>query len=130
MSEQHWPHFSHAELQCHCGCGRSVMDERFMARLEELRMAYGKPIIVNSAYRCPNHNASVSTTGSNGPHTTGRAVDVQVSGEDAHTLMALAMHHGFTGIGVSQRGQHKSRFIHLDTLDAAPGQPRPTIWSY
>ncbi|WP_143711406.1 D-Ala-D-Ala carboxypeptidase family metallohydrolase [Magnetococcus marinus] len=130
MSEQSWPHFSHAELECHCGCGSQKMDPQFMERLEELRMAYGKPIIVNSAYRCPNHNASVSTTGSNGPHTTGRAVDVQVSGEDAHTLMALAMHHGFTGIGVSQRGQHKSRFIHLDTLDVAPGQPRPTIWSY
>jgi zinc D-Ala-D-Ala carboxypeptidase len=40
----------------------------------------------------------------------------------------LALEQGFTGIGVSQKGA--IRFIHVDDLPDAPGQPRPTIWSY
>ncbi|MEG3637667.1 D-Ala-D-Ala carboxypeptidase family metallohydrolase [Magnetococcus sp. PR-3] len=130
MSEQNWPHFSHDELQCRCGCGQALMDERFMALLEELRMAFGKPMPLTSAYRCPNHNAAVSSSGHDGPHTTGCAVDVQVAGHDAHALLTLATHHGFTGLGVKQRGTHQSRFIHLDTLNNAQGRPRPWIWSY
>ncbi|WP_173361576.1 D-Ala-D-Ala carboxypeptidase family metallohydrolase [Magnetococcus marinus] len=130
MSEQSWPHFSHTELECHCGCGSQEMDPEFMERLEDLRGAYDKPMPVTSAYRCPNHNASVSKTGPSGPHTTGMAVDIQVAGEDAHKLMTLALYHGFTGVGVRQRGPHQARFLHLDTLEADTNRPRPTIWSY
>jgi RimJ/RimL family protein N-acetyltransferase len=39
---------------------------------------------------------------------------------------ALAL--GFTGMGFQQKGN--SRFLHLDDLPDAPGQPRPTVWSY
>jgi len=31
---------------------------------------------------------------------------------------------------VNQKGPHAARFIHLDDLPDAEGQPRPTIWSY
>ena len=31
------------------------------------------------------------------------------------------------GIGISQKGKHKSRFIHLDTIDS---DNRPWVWSY
>jgi hypothetical protein len=51
-------------------------------------------------------------------------------GADALELVALALAYGFTGIGVNQKGAHDGRFIHLDDLDNAPGQPRPCIWSY
>lgn len=34
----------------------------------------------------------------------------------------------FTGIGIQQKGG--DRYIHLDNLPNAPGQPRPTVWSY
>lgn len=128
--ETPWPHFPWAELTCHCGCGRMEMDRSFMSRLEDLRAAYGKPMPITSGFRCPMHNAEASSTGLSGPHTTGKAVDVQVSGEDAHRLLTMALEHGFTGIGISQKGFHGSRFIHLDTIEPGPGRPRPTIWSY
>lgn len=101
-----------------------------MDRLEQLRMEYGRPMRLTSAYRCPEHNMQCSSTGPVGPHTTGKAVDVAVSGADAHELLALALHFGFAGVGVKQRGSHKSRFLHLDTLDQGPGRPRPTVWGY
>lgn len=121
------PHFSDAELACPCGCGM-LPEHDFMDKLETIRVAYGKPMKVNSAARCPAYNEKVSSTGRTGPHTTGRAIDIGVSGSDAHRLLRVAMRHGnFTGIGVQQKGPHVSRFLHFDDLT---GENRPWIWSY
>lgn len=125
-----WPHFQIAELACKCGCGRADMDPWFMHRLVDLRAEFGRPMVLSSAYRCPEHNTSVSKTGRTGPHTTGRAVDVRAFGQDALFLIDAAVRYGFTGIGVKQHGPHRERFVHLDDLSEAPGQPRPHIWSY
>lgn len=121
-----WPHFSPEEMACkHCGV--LSVDTEFMDRLEDLRHEYGRPMPVHSAYRCPEHNVAVSSTGPNGPHTKSRSIDVGVRGEDAFDLIALAPKFHFTGIGVSQKGA--GRFIHLDDLQS-PWFPRPTVWSY
>ncbi len=130
MSDTNWPHFSRKELECHCGCGQMGMDAGFMQKLVELRKTFGKPMRVSSAYRCSKHNERVSKTGLNGPHTTGQAIDIQVSGEDAFELLFFAIGFGFAGIGVNQRGLHAKRFIHLDRLESLPNRPRPRIWSY
>lgn len=122
------PHFSDAELACKCGCGM-LPPLGLMLKAERVRMRFGKPMRVASAARCPEYNAKVSGTGRTGPHTKG-AIDFTVSGEDALRVVQLMLEEGFTGIGVSQKGPHGSRFIHGDDLPDAPGQPRPTIWSY
>lgn len=120
--------FHEAEFECKCGCGRANMEPAFLARMETLRAAFGKPIFINSGYRCPSYNRRISPTGIDGPHTTGQAADIDVNRGDAFRLLQLAMNHGFTGIGVQQKGGR--RYLHLDTLTDAPGRPRPTIWSY
>lgn len=117
--------FSEEELQCKC-CNKNGMQDNFMKKVEALRLACGFPFTVTSAYRCSKHNASVSATGVNGPHTTGRSIDIGVRGEQAMKLVQKAVELGFTGIGVSQKGT--GRFIHLD--DLTDGYPRPNIWSY
>lgn len=122
-------HFSKHELVCKCGCGRAEMEPKFLEDLERLRLAYGAPMIVTSAFRCPFYNNKVSTTGKSGPHTTGMAVDISVSGPEAYKLVLFAIQFGFSGIGVGQRGPHPGRFIHLDNLPVA-AYPRPRIWSY
>lgn len=122
-----WPHFTEAEMRCK-GSGRSAMDPAFMDRLEALRQAFGRPMSITSGYRAPDYNAKVSASGPDGPHTTGRAVDVAVSGADALALVGLAIAQGFTGVGVCQKGG--SRFIHLDDLPPGGRHPRPAIWSY
>ncbi len=123
-----FPNFSEAEFRCPCGCGRADMDGGFLARLQGLRRAYGRPMRVASGYRCPTHNSAVSATGADGPHTTGRAVDITVGGSHALRLLDLALRHGFTGFGLNQKGA--GRFVHLDDLESAAGRPRPTIWTY
>lgn len=121
-------YFSVVEFECRCGCGRAPMDNEFLERLDAVRGAYGKPLAVTSGYRCPSYNAKVSGTGMTGPHTTGKAADLAVARGDAYKLLGIALRYGFTGIGVQQKGA--ARFLHLDTLTDAPGQPRPTLWSY
>lgn len=124
-------HFSEAELRCRCGfCDHAGMDATFMGKVERIRVRYAKPLKVNSAHRCPRHNANVSSTGADGPHTTRHAIDFGVSGADAKRLAAIAEEEGMTGIGYKQHGPHAKRFVHLDDLPNALGQPRPWVWSY
>lgn len=122
-----YPNFTEAEFRCRCGCGRAGMDPAFMDALQDLRRLWGKPMVISSGYRCPEHNAAVSSTGPSGPHTTGKAADILVHGGMALSLLALATNGRFTGVGVHQRGPHAGRFIHLDTIE---GPARPGIWSY
>jgi len=127
-SEYLTPHFTVAEMACSC-CGDAPMDPGFMAQLEALRLEYGQPMVISSGYRCPAYNVRVASTGASGPHTTGRAADVLVSGPGAYTLLRLALAHGFTGIGIKQHGRHTKRFMHLDNLNGTL-RPQPCIWSY
>ena len=121
-------HFTDEELACGCGCG-GLPPQPFQDELEALRSIYEAPLQLNSAYRCPDHNDAVSSTGRGGPHTLG-AVDVSILGGDAVELIRLAATMGWTGFGVSQNTAHASRFLHLDRLPNAPGRPRPWLWSY
>lgn len=126
-----WEHFSKEELACKCGCGggEDQMDDTFMRTMVLIRKEAGFPFPVSSGYRCPEYNARVSITGQDGPHTTGRAMDILLSRRRADVVDRLAVKMGaITGRGWNQKGDH--RFLHLDDLPDAPGRPRPTIWSY
>ena len=120
-------YFSESEMACQ-HCGASNMDAEFMDALDSLREAYGKPLVVNSGYRCPEHPIEARKARA-GAHTTGKAVDLSVDRGEAYELLKLAIATGkFTGIGIQQKGS--GRFIHLDTCEEPEMSPRPTIWSY
>lgn len=129
------PIFTPKEFVCKCRyCPGStpqgvaeIMDKAFVGRLYLLRMRLGSGITITSGYRCPAHNATVSSTGRSGPHTTGHAADLDLNRERGFHILKWLEELGFTGIGFQQKGN--GRFIHLDDL-SAPAHPRPTIWSY
>lgn len=123
-------HFEHSEFDQKGLPGSGFkMDRDFLIHLDELRERCGFPFVVSSGYRTPDYNASVSNTGTTGPHTTGKAADILVSGAEAYTLLRYAMSMGvFTGIGIKQIGS--DRFIHLDTCEKVDGIARPAVWSY
>ena len=125
-AETKWKHFSVGEMAC-SHCGKCEMDDAFMARLDGLREKVGFPLVVSSGFRCAEHNQAVSSTGPNGPHTTGKAADIAVRGDRAYFLLKVAVGMGFHGIGVSQKGD--KRFLHIDDCEP-PAHPRPNIWSY
>lgn len=121
------PEFSRKEFECPCGCGKADMDQDSLEMFYLMRKACEFPWIITSGYRCPGYNMQISSTGAEGPHTTGKAMDIAISGEKAHQLITLAANFGIKGIGVSQKGDHSSRFIHIDFIDEGT---RPWIWSY
>ena len=129
MLADHGRFFKKYEFMCHCGCGDAWMDADFVGLLDRLRDNYGHPLTLSSAKRCPEHNEAVSSTGANGPHTTGKAVDVLISGPDSYALLHYAYLMGFSGLGVKQHGNWDERFLHVDTLTPDDG-PRPRLWSY
>lgn len=125
-----WRHFNLAEFECKCGCGHNQISHELVDLLDAGREELGFPFVISSGYRCPDHNQRVSSTGLDGPHTTGKSSDVLIMGMNAFMLLQWAMRSGqFYGIGIKQKGPHAKRFIHLDRVDNQEAF-RPTVWTY
>lgn len=120
------PEFTREEFECK-HTGECEMRVDFMDALHRLRIHYGKPMRITSGYRSPEHPIEARKP-KPGAHAMGICCDVGVSGENALNLIELALAHGFTGLGVNQKGS--ARFIHLDMGTVADGLPRPIVWSY
>ena len=75
-------YFKINEFECHCGCKMPAEVEANNRALVEnvldpLREAYGKPIYVNSGYRCEKHNAAVGGV-PRSQHMVGQAADISL----------------------------------------------------
>ena len=105
----HWPNFSPAEIACR-GTGKLLVNDDALDRLQELRVTLGKPLIVNSAYRSPEHNKTVGGAKAS-KHLEGTAFDISMANHDPAAFIAAARKAGFKGIGTYPR----SNFIHIDT---------------
>lgn len=72
-------HFSRRELDCKCGCDTPPHIEAALAKLaiqlEALRASIGKPLSVNSGYRCPAHNKAIGGAKAS-QHMQGTAADL------------------------------------------------------
>ena len=124
-----WVNFSPREMAC-SHSGRVYLSRRSMDRLQAVRTEFEKPMIITSAYRSPTHPIETRKKSLSGAHTTGQAFDVLVYGHDAYDLMRLAFKHGFTGVGIKQKEDIDSRFIHLDDVSHMSHRPRPWVWTY
>ena len=119
-----YPNFKPAEFIC-SHCKSEGVQSALLDKLQAMRTEYGKPMRITSGYRCPQHPIEAKKTAP-GAHALGLAADIGVEGAEAHRVLALAFKHGFTGIGVQQKGT--GRFIHVDVRS---GQlPTPALWSY
>ena len=93
-----------------------------MRMLQLLRDKLG-PLPITSGVRCEKHNHS-SGGYPKSAHLQSKGADIRIYGPRALALVEEARRIGFSGVGISQKGDHAKRFIHLDTL------PRAAIWSY
>ena len=103
-----WPNFSPAEIACR-GTGKLLINDQALDCLQELRVALGKPMIINSAYRSPEHNRAVGGAKAS-KHMDGTAFDVSMANHDPENFIAAARRAGFRGIGTYPR----SNFVHID----------------
>ena len=75
-----WPNFSTAEIACR-GTGKMLVDEPALDKLKALRDRLGKPLIVRSAYRSPEHNRAVGGA-TRSKHLDGAAFDIAMANHD------------------------------------------------
>lgn len=113
--------FDSSEFACKCGCGEEIaMDGDLISKLQWIRTAFGKPIKINSGYRCPEHNAKIGGV-PDSEHVLGEAVDISVTtGADRYRLIELAMNR-FDRIGIA------GTFIHLGVSST---KAQEVIWTY
>jgi hypothetical protein len=107
-SDWRWPSFSPAEIACR-GTGAIRINTEAMDKLQSLRNRLGKPLIVRSAYRSPEHNRAVGGAPAS-KHMQGTAFDIAMTNHDPAAFEAAARAVGFLGFGFYPR----SGFIHVD----------------
>jgi len=75
------PHFREAEFACnHCGAlPEAGIDPELVEILERVRVCFNAPVVVNSGYRCPQHNRNVGGA-RRSQHLQGTAADIRVVG--------------------------------------------------
>ena len=73
--------FKIKEFECKCGCDMplEVYENiiKLASQLQFLRDYTGRPITINSAYRCPEHNAKVGGSKTS-QHLLGKAADITI----------------------------------------------------
>jgi len=115
-----WPNFSPAEIACR-GTGALKLHPEALDKLQALRDRLGKPLIVRSAYRSPEHNRAVGGA-PRSKHMDGTAFDISMANHDPAAFEAAARDVGFLGFGFYPR----SGFIHIDLGPARSwGEPFP-----
>jgi uncharacterized protein YcbK (DUF882 family) len=118
--------FSVSEFECkgnlkNCQCKISADIKNNMIKLAEqlqiLRDKVGKPIKINSGYRCPSYNDDIIKGAKYSQHKLGKAADIVVDGMSAnevHKLVCEMVELGqldFGGIG------KYNTFTHVDIRD-------------
>jgi len=68
-------HFTREEFACKCGCGFCEPHPDLVAGLDMLRELIGRPVVINSGCRCPNHNRNVGGV-VHSYHVVGKAADI------------------------------------------------------
>jgi zinc D-Ala-D-Ala carboxypeptidase len=103
-----WPNFSPAEIACR-GTGQIKLHPEALDKLQALRDRLGKPLIVRSAYRSPEHNRAIGGAKAS-KHMDGTAFDIAMVNHDPAAFEAAARAVGFLGFGYYPR----SGFMHID----------------
>ncbi len=121
VAEWRWPSFSPQEMACR-GTGRLMIVPDAMDKLQTLRDKLGAPMIVNSAYRSPEHNRNVG--GAKGSkHMEGIAFDVRMDNHNPDTYISAALSVGFNGIGTYP----KQNFVHVDARPTRANWGKPFL---
>ena len=109
-SEKLSANFTSKEFDCQGSgcCTETLIDEKLVQYLQKFREYFGKPVNINSGYRCKIHNANIGGA-SKSNHMDGEAADIRISGVTPLQLAQYAEYIGILGIGVYSWG------IHIDT---------------
>ncbi len=93
-------HFRVREFRCRDGSEPVFVSPELVQILEKIRAHFGRPVIINSAYRTPEYNAKVDGSPTS-QHLYGLAADIRVNGVAPSRVASYARsilpHHGGVG---------------------------------
>ena len=113
-------YFTLAEFKCKCGkceMPQGTPPDKLIDILCKIREHYGSPLIINSGYRCPTHNAKVGGA-ANSRHTKGDAVDFVVKGiktKEVYEFCENLPCADEIGLAIKHNPNEFKGFVHLDT---------------
>ena len=112
--------FNRDEFACpHCGV--ADIDPNLVLKLQELRSAIGRSLVITSGYRCQEHNDSIPNSSKNSSHIRGLAVDMACTNSpDRYELVALCLK-SFKRVGIY------SGWLHVD-IDEGGDKPQNVMW--
>lgn len=104
------PDFQVVEFACKDGSDEILIDLRLVHILQRIRDHFGRPVVINSAYRTRDYNAKVGGVAGS-QHVLGKAADIRVTGVAPSAVAAYAetLLPDSGGIGRYQT------FTHIDT---------------
>ena len=103
--------FKVKEFACKDNSDKILIDVTFVkTHLQDIRTHFGKPVIINSAYRTPSYNEKVGGA-KNSYHMKGRAFDISIKGVSPQEIAKYA-----ASIGVPGVIQYNT-FVHVDSRD-------------
>lgn len=93
-------------------CSTAKIDTDLVAIVQKIRTHFGKPVTINSGYRCETHNKRVGGVNSS-KHVSGMAADIVVKGVAPAEVAKYAESIGVKGIGLYEGKD--GNFVHVDT---------------
>ena len=108
--------FNISEFHCKgkkCNCTSTLHDPELSKYLQKIRDHFGKPVYINSGYRCDIYNAEVGGV-TNSFHKQGMAADISVEGIAPANVAKYAESIGVLGIGLYETDTD-GYFVHVDT---------------
>ena len=101
------PHFRLTEFQCRC-CGCVKLHPELLVKLENLRSAWGSPLLLTSGFRCEKHNKKVNGAEAS-LHLLGQGADIVVPNVNQREFIEAAEKEGFDQV----IPYAKRNFVHL-----------------
>lgn len=103
-------HFAAHEFQCKDGSTFIFVASELVQVLENCRVYYNKPIIINSGFRTYSHNANTPNASKHSKHCLGMAADVYING-----VSQTDLYNYFNNLYPNKYGMGiYNSFVHID----------------
>lgn len=109
--------FNSSEFDCHGSgcCSSTLVDDKLVTYLQQIREHFGKPVNISSGYRCATHNKNIGGA-TNSRHSKGQAADIYITGVAPAEIAKYAESIGILGIGLYETNSD-GFFVHVDTRE-------------
>lgn len=111
--------FQVKEFRCRDGSDPIFIDSELVTLLQKVRDHFGRPVVINSAYRTAAYNLSKKVGGAKfSQHQYGKAADIYIQGilitKLAEYVETLMPNSGGIGIYPIKTGVRNCAFVHVD----------------